>query len=265
MRLEEIINKHRENLNDTDMVIWKYILNHRSEARHISIHELARDCAVSSTTIVRFAQKLGFDGFGELKAVLKMETAEQSDYSADVLNDLGKFYRQIWDKLSTSNYDDASRLIHESNRVFAFASGVVQQNVVEELKRLFFYDGVLIYSVQGRVELETILRTLTPDDVFIFVSLSGETTMAVEAARELKLRDIPIISITQLHDNTLASLSTANMYVSPAQFQIYDADEERAPYKSMMPYFVLIEIWYIKYRLYLQKLKEKTNKTPKTE
>ena len=122
MRLEEIINKHRENLNDTDMVIWKYILNHRSEARHISIHELARDCAVSSTTIVRFAQKLGFDGFGELKAVLKMETAEQSDYSADVLNDLGKFYRQIWDKLSTSNYDDASRLIHESNRVFAFAS-----------------------------------------------------------------------------------------------------------------------------------------------
>ena len=55
------------------------------------------------------------------------------------------------------------------------------------------------------------------------------------------------------------------MYVSPAQFQIYDADEERAPYKSMMPYFVLIEIWYIKYRLYLQKLKEKTNKTPKTE
>ena len=119
--------------------------------------------------------------------------------------------------------------------------------------------------MQGRVELETILRTLTPDDVFIFVSLSGETTLAVEAARELKLRDIPIISITQLHDNTLASLSTANMYVSPAQFQIYDADEERAPYKSMMPYFVLIEIWYIKYRLYLQKLKEKTNKTPKTE
>ena len=73
MRLDEIINTHRQSLNDTDMVIWKYILQHREVARHISIHELAKACCVSSTTIVRFSQKLGLDGFGELKAILKME------------------------------------------------------------------------------------------------------------------------------------------------------------------------------------------------
>ena len=38
MRLDEIINTHRQSLNDTDMVIWKYILQHREMARHISIH-----------------------------------------------------------------------------------------------------------------------------------------------------------------------------------------------------------------------------------
>ena len=106
------------------------------------------------------------------------------------------------------------------------------------------------------MEMESILRTLTPDDLFIFVSLSGETANAVEFARELQLRDVPVISITQLHDNTLASLSTANLYVSPAQFQLYSADEERTPYKSMMPYFMLVELWYVKYRLYLQQEKE---------
>ena len=73
MQLDEIINKHKSDLNATDMVIWKYIVTHRANVRHISIHELARDCAVSSTTIVRFAQKLGLDGFGALKAILKME------------------------------------------------------------------------------------------------------------------------------------------------------------------------------------------------
>ena len=78
MRLEEIINRHRNELNDTDMAIWKYILQHRAEARHISIHELARACAVSSTTIVRFAQKLGFDGFGELKAEYCEDTGKQA-------------------------------------------------------------------------------------------------------------------------------------------------------------------------------------------
>ena len=42
MQLDEIINKHKQDLNATDMVIWKYIVMHRQTVRHISIHELAR-------------------------------------------------------------------------------------------------------------------------------------------------------------------------------------------------------------------------------
>ena len=253
MRLEEIINQHRKSLNDTDMVIWKYILQHRSESRHISIHELARACCVSSTTVVRFAQKLGFDGFGELKAVMKMEEPDQAVYQTDVLQDLGVFYEQTWDKLIKRNFDSASRLVHEANRVFAFASGYVQSNVVQELKRLFFYDNVLIYEISGRAEFYSILEMLTPDDLFVFVSLSGESPTVTEFGSELRLRDIPFISITKLHDNTLASLSTVNLYVSPATFQLYESSDERPAFQSMMPYFLLVETWYVKYRLYVQR------------
>lgn len=253
MRLEEIINQHRKSLNDTDMVIWKYILQHRSESRHISIHELARSCCVSSTTVVRFAQKLGFDGFGELKAVMKMEEPDQAVYQTDVLQDLGVFYEQTWNKLIKRNFDSASQLVHEANRVFAFASGYVQSNVVQELKRLFFYDNVLIYEISGRAEFYSILEMLTPDDLFVFVSLSGESPTVTEFGSELRLRDIPFISITKLHDNTLASLSTVNLYVSPATFQLYESSDERPAFQSMMPYFLLVETWYVKYRLYVQR------------
>lgn len=253
MRLEEIINQHRKSLNDTDMVIWKYILQHRSESRHISIHELARSCCVSSTTVVRFAQKLGFDGFGELKAVMKMEEPDQAVYQTDVLQDLGVFYEQTWDKLIKRNFDSASQLVHEANRVFAFASGYVQSNVVQELKRLFFYDNVLIYEISGRAEFYSILEMLTPDDLFVFVSLSGESPTVTEFGSELRLRDIPFISITKLHDNTLASLSTVNLYVSPATFRLYEGSDERPAFQSMMPYFLLVETWYVKYRLYVQR------------
>ena len=55
-----------------------------------------------------------------------------------------------------------------------------------------------------------------------------------------------------VHDNTLASLSTVNLYVSPAVFHIYE-DAEHPQFESMMPYFLLVEIWYVKYKLYLQK------------
>lgn len=253
MRLEEIINQHRKSLNDTDMVIWKYILQHRSESRHISIHELARACCVSSTTVVRFAQKLGFDGFGELKAVMKMEEPDQAVYQTDVLQDLGVFYEQTWNKLIKRNFDSASRLVHEANRVFAFASGYVQSNVVQELKRLFFYDNVLIYEVKGREEFRSILETMSTDDLFIFVSLSGESPQVTAFASELRLRDIPFISITKLHDNTLASLSTVNLYVSPATFRLYEDSDGRPSFQSMMPYFLMVETWYVKYQLYVQR------------
>ena len=256
MRLEEIINKQRQKLNATDMLIYKYIVQHRVAARHISIHELAKSCAVSSTTIVRFAQKLGFDGFGDLKAVLKMEDEAQADYKADVLEDLQHFYAQTASKVFKRNFDSASRLIHEANRVFIFASGYVQSNVAQELKRLFFYDNVLIYEISGREEFTSIARNLTTDDLFIFVSLSGETPLVVDFARQLQLLDVPFISITKLHDNTLASLSTVNLYVSPARFHLYDADDEHTAFQSMMPYFMLVEVWYVKYRMYLQR-KEK--------
>lgn len=255
MTLTERVNKYRQNLNETDMVIWGYILQHRHAVEHISIHELAKKCAVSSTTIVRFSQKLGFDGFGELKAFLKMEKAEKSFYQEDVLKDLRNFYAETAAKVFKRNFDDASQLMHEANRVFAFASGYVQSNVVQELKRLFFYDNVFIYEVAGREEFRNLCRTLTKDDLFIFVSLSGESDTVVEFARHLKVLGVPFISITKLHDNTLASLSSVNLYVSPARFQLYEDEDERVAFQSMMPYFMLIEVWYVKYRM-----RYKTNK-----
>lgn len=259
MRLEEIVNNHLTALNETDMVVWRYIVQHREAAKKISIHELARVCNVSSTTIVRFAQKLGFDGFGELKAVMKMEESAPAVYNEDVLRDLKMFYVQTADKVFARNFDSASRLVHEANRVFIFATGYVQSNVVQELKRLFFYDHVLIYEVSGKEEFRSICRSLTKDDLFIFVSLSGETPIVLEFARHLGLLEIPFISITKLHDNTLASLSTVNLYVSPARFQLYDRDDARVAFQSMMPYFMLVEVWYVKYRVYLQQLENMDN------
>ncbi len=88
MQLAELINAHRQQLNNTDMGIWKYILQHRTAVRHSSIHELAKACHVSTTTIVRFAQKLGLDGFGEFKMLLKREEPEISCYDTNVIGSI---------------------------------------------------------------------------------------------------------------------------------------------------------------------------------
>ena len=91
MALEELINEHRQELNNTDMGIWKYIVQHRAAVRRSSIHELARACNVSTTTIVRFAQKLGLEGFGEFKLLLKREQAPAVEYDTNTLEGLTRF------------------------------------------------------------------------------------------------------------------------------------------------------------------------------
>lgn len=68
----------------------------------------------------------------------------------------------------------------------------------------------MLYDVPAREEFRNLIRTMTKDDLFIIVSFSGESPAVKELAQALKLRDIPFISITRLHDNTLASLSTVN-------------------------------------------------------
>ena len=118
-------------------------------------------------------------------------------------------------------------------------------------KRLFIYDNVLIYEIRGREEFNAIVQNVTKDDCFIFISFSGESPNVTDFAQQLQLRDIPLVSITKLHDNTLASLSTVNLYVSPARFQLDKEGDGRPPFQSMMPYFLLLEIWYVKYRMYL--------------
>ena len=256
MALEELINEHRQELNNTDMGIWKYIVQHRAAVRRSSIHELARACNVSTTTIVRFAQKLGLEGFGEFKLLLKREQAPAVEYDTNTLEGLNRFYAQTVDKVCSLNFDRASSLIHEANRIFTYSSGYVQNNVVQELKRLFFYDNILIYDVLAREEFRNLVHSLTKDDLFIIVSFSGESPAVTELGHLLKARDIPFISITRLHDNTLASLSTVNFYISPGQFQLYDKDEERVPFQSMMPYFVLIEVWYVNYCMYCHRLRQ---------
>ena len=55
MQLPERINLHLHELSDADKSIWRFIESHKETACRASIHDLARLCAVSSASVVRFA------------------------------------------------------------------------------------------------------------------------------------------------------------------------------------------------------------------
>ena len=69
--MEELIQKKFDILNENDLQIWAYIVRHKEQCKQISIQQLAVFCHVSHTTILRFAKKLGFSGYSEMRSFLK--------------------------------------------------------------------------------------------------------------------------------------------------------------------------------------------------
>ena len=59
MQLNELVNLHFDDLNESDLYIWNYINNHREVCKKITIEDLGTKCNVSRTTILRFSKKLG--------------------------------------------------------------------------------------------------------------------------------------------------------------------------------------------------------------
>lgn len=84
MRLETLIYENYNKLNENDKYIWSYILNNKKECENMSIQNLALKCNVSHTTILRFAQKLGLNGYSELKFYLKMENKKRYIFDKEI-------------------------------------------------------------------------------------------------------------------------------------------------------------------------------------
>lgn len=95
MRLEELVNRHYDQLNSTDRMIWKYVYNNKNFCINCSINELAEKCNVSRTTIMRFAQKLSLSGYSELKLILKGEREQRPSELKNQTNELCELYQHI--------------------------------------------------------------------------------------------------------------------------------------------------------------------------
>lgn len=247
MKLEELVNNKLDKLNPTDLIVWRYIYAHKKECCYISIYDIADNCNVLRTTVLRFAKKLGLDGFSDLKMMLKMEISQAREKpSMDIAQATVNLCKHVGEEIAKQDFTRLNKLLHNAKRIFVYASGHVQKNVASEILRLFVNCNVLVYEIKGPDEFKTVIRNVRKDDLFIIISLSGESKNVVELAKKLHLQRIPIISLTQLKSNTLATLSTENIYVTPIDLPA-TVDFE---YKSMLGFFLAVEMWFVSYSQY---------------
>src|ERR1700748_1337522 len=71
--LSAYIRSRFEDVSRSQKDVAQYIVDHLDEAAFQTAEELARRANTSSSTVVRFSQALGFEGFPELQAAAREE------------------------------------------------------------------------------------------------------------------------------------------------------------------------------------------------
>jgi DNA-binding MurR/RpiR family transcriptional regulator len=71
--LSKYIQARFEECSRSQKDVAQYIVDHLDEAAFQTAEELARHANTSSSTVVRFSQALGFEGFPELQAAAREE------------------------------------------------------------------------------------------------------------------------------------------------------------------------------------------------
>ena len=249
MELYDLIKKYDKNLNETDRFILSYIFSNKEKCSTMSIINLAKSCNVSSSTISRLLKKISLENFSELKFLLKNELSHSQLDSNEAIFQLFNIYEKVSNDLKKHDFSAINRLILNSRKVVVCGSGFGQENVVQEFKRIFMASGKLVYDIKISHERFNILQNFTKDDVFIIISLSGQSEHVIRFAQDIKSKNIPLISITTLQENTLATMSDENIYLLSSQLN-YFKKMNNLYYNSLVPFFIAAEIIVVNFEKY---------------
>ncbi len=253
MNLDEMINIKYNALNHSDRHIWKCINQDRGACAKMTIEELAARCSVSRTTILRFAKKLGLEGYTELRYCLRRESLQGQDGEDGLidLNGMLKNYMVMLGNLKDKCFDGACELIEAAGRIVVVSTGTAQYLAAQELARSFLKIGVVMTVVMGGTELVWLPGLLGQEDLVIIISVSGESPSGVSLARALKSRGIPILSITRQTANSVSDLADEAVYVYSEK--VFAGKREY--YESITMFYTAAEILFVKYYNYLQNKK----------
>ena len=242
MHLDELITKNKNYLNENDYHIWDYVSRHKKECETISINDLALKCNVSRTTILRFTQRIGLNGFAQFKVYLQLDNQSQTT-SSDHLNTFYNSYKEYMETLMVKDFSPLIARLTTSVEIYACSTGSIQSSVTAELKRTFVALGKFIYQIKLYEEIAVYEQIINPEDFVFMVSYSGENEKIIEFAKKLKAKGAYMVAITCSKHNQLNQICDEALVVEVPK-ATYD---QGVSHDGLVNYFLLIDFLTVKY------------------
>ncbi len=211
--LDRIMKEH-ESLPAAQRQVAAYVVNNAMQVPFLSITALAREIGVSDTTIIKFCNQLGFDGFGDFKKVFVDDVYSRLTMYNKIANnntvsvkkgtifddvmceDIENIQATLTNPTNLENMDKLIEMLQNTEEVYAVgarSSAVLSDFLASTLR----YLGIKVHTLTGGVgDYLDRLFAVTPKDVVIAFSFPRYTGFIVDILKDLHQRGIKIVLIT---------------------------------------------------------------------
>ena len=252
MKIDELVNENYDKLTENDYQIFKYISKNKSEVSELTSDELAKKCHVSRTTLLRFCHKLDLKSFAELKYLLKsQEYTEDQSLNIDI-EEACRSYHKIIDEMIKYKYTDICSLIYNAETIYIYGTGNAQKAEAEAFKHMFLSMGKCVINLFDLGEIQFMQSKFESKDLFIIISLSGETLGGIDILKSIETTNISTLSMTRFDNNTIARMCKYNLYVETKMLHGY----KNLNYEMAAAFYVLLDILFVNYLDYVRGIKD---------
>lgn len=247
MKLDDLVQEHYEQMSANDHRIWQYICRHKNECRSMTLHELADVCEVSHTTVLRFLQLIGMDGYHDFKAFLKWDSLNQPGFNQRSIEENCFNLSRTISSIQQADCLELFYRMEQAKRLYAYGSGAVQKSVAKIFKNYLILAGELLHVIEGQEERIMALRQMQKDDVVFLFSLSGNNPVMNEYAGKLREKGLYLAAICQDGANDLSKICH---FYFPFFTQKIDIGHDNLSYHSSAGMLPIAEILTLKYTAY---------------
>lgn len=232
MSLLNAIQEKLDSLHPMERRLADYLLSDPAAAVQMTITELAGHSGSSTATISRFCKQFQCHNFPDFKRRLATElvhaTSTPNQYQdivagnplADIVAAItANHLRSLTDTtrlLDLAQLRTAIAALHGAGRIDLYGSGtsgVVAQDFFHKLIRIG--KAAAVFS-DPHLQL-TSASSLTPRDVAVGISYSGETLETINALRTAAEQGATTLSITRFGANALAEQASIRLFTSSAE------------------------------------------------
>lgn len=205
-----IISRDSITLSNLEKTILDKLKDSDIDIAEIDINTFAHEFFISNSSITRFAQKLGFNGFTELKYALHNHENQftfitQNRYH-EILSNIDEFSPDLINFIR--NFDKFERIII----IGIGSSGLMANEFTYKLGELGLYNAD--YAKEP-YKIDMLASSMTSKDLMICLSLSGEHENILKGAKVAYEKGAKILSITGSKKCSLCKFSEFHIKTPP--------------------------------------------------